>query len=185
MEAIYLNSAIKQFEYYRALGKKTFEQLTEEQLLWQYNEASNSIAIIVNHMWGNMKSRWTDFLIADGEKEWRNRDQEFEDVISSKEELLQKWEEGWACVFSALESVYEGNFNTPIFIRNQEHHIIDAVNRQMMHYGYHVGQIVAMGKMIKGDDWTSLSIPKGGSKAYNQQKFSKGQHGGHFTDDLK
>jgi len=181
----YLQSSLKQFEYYKALGERTFDQLSEEELLWQYNPESNSIAITVNHLWGNMKSRWTDFLTSDGEKEWRNRELEFETVIKTKAELMEKWEEGWACLFTALHAVNKDNFDTTIYIRNQSHSITEAVNRQMMHYAYHVGQIVYIGRMIKGEDWKSLSIPKGKSIAFNRDKFSKGKHDGHFTDDLK
>jgi len=184
MEENYLNSVTKQFEYYKTLGEKTFAQLSEEELFWQYNEASNSIAVTVNHLWGNMLSRWTDFLTTDGEKEWRNRDQEFESVIRSKTELFEKWEEGWECLFQALRSINQGNFQTEVFIRNQSHTIVDAVNRQMMHYAYHIGQIVYVGRMIKGEDWKSLSIPKGQSNAFNTEKFAKGKHTGHFTDDI-
>jgi len=181
----YLQSSLKQFEYYKALGERTFDQLSEEELLWQYNPESNSIAITVNHLWGNMKSRWTDFLTSDGEKEWRNRELEFETVIKTKAELIDKWEEGWACLFTALRAVNKDNFDTTIYIRNQSHSITEAVNRQMMHYAYHVGQIVYIGRMIKGEDWKSLSIPKGKSIAFNRDKFSKGKHDGHFTDDLE
>lgn len=185
MEINYIQSAKKQFEYYKILGQKTFEQLTEDELQWQYDSESNSIAIIVNHLWGNMTSRWTDFLDADGEKEWRNRDMEFESVIKNKEDLLKKWEDGWSCLFKALSTINKDNFNTEIYIRNQVHSIVEAVNRQMAHYAYHIGQIVFIGKMIKGNDWTSLSIPKGHSEKFNKDKFSKGKHKGHFTDDLK
>ncbi len=185
MEEGYIYSATKQFEYYKTLGDKTFAQLNEHDLFWQYNEQSNSIAITVNHLWGNMMSRWTDFLNSDGEKEWRNRDLEFETIIKSREELLKKWVEGWQCLFSALESINEDNFDTKIFIRNQSHSIVEAVNRQMMHYAYHVGQIVYIGRMAKGKEWQSLSIPKGASKDFNKEKFSKGKHDGHFTDDIK
>ena len=185
MHENYLQSVTKQFEYYKSVGERTFDQLEESDLYWQYNEASNSISIIVNHLWGNMMSRWTDFLSSDGEKDWRNRDQEFESVIQSKAELLSKWNEGWACLFDALDSINELNFNTRIFIRNQEHSIIDAVNRQVAHYAYHVGQIAYIGRMIKSNDWRSLTIPKGASKTFNQSKFAKGKHGGHFSDDLK
>lgn len=184
MEESYLNSVIKQFEYYKILGEKTFSQLKEEELFWQFNEESNSIAVMVNHLWGNMKSRWTDFLISDGEKEWRKRDLEFEPVIKSKVELLEKWNDGWGCLFEAINSINEDNFQTEIVIRNQSHSITEAVNRQMMHYAYHIGQIVYVGRMIKGKTWNSLSIPKGESKAFNAQKFSKGIHKGHFTDDI-
>jgi len=185
MHKNYLQSSIKQFEYYKVLGEKTFAQLSEDNLFWQYNPESNSIAITVNHLWGNMMSRWTDFLTSDGEKDWRNRELEFETVIKTRAELMDKWEEGWACLFTALHAVNKDNFDTTIYIRNQSHSITEAVNRQMMHYAYHVGQIVYIGRMIKGKDWQSLSIPKGDSIAFNQDKFSKGKHDGHFTDDLK
>lgn len=185
MQENYLLSVIKQFEYYKSVGKKTIAQLSDDELFWQYHSESNSMAIMVNHLWGNMMSRWTDFLKSDGEKEWRNRDQEFEDTIKSRTELLQKWEEGWSCLFKALSTINSSNFNQQILIRNQNHSIVEAVNRQMMHYAYHVGQMVFLGKMIKGDQWQSLSIPKGQSKSFNAKKFSKGQHDGHFTDDIK
>lgn len=181
----YLFSVKKQFEYYRSLGEKTIRQLEEKDLFWQYNSDSNSIAIIVNHLWGNMLSRWTDFLTSDGEKVWRKRDNEFEPVIKSKDELLNKWNEGWKCLFDALESINESNFYTKVYIRNQEHTIIEAINRQLTHYAYHVGQIVYIGKMIKGQQWESLSIPKGKSDEFNKLKFSKGKHKGFFTDDLQ
>ena len=137
MEADYLNSVKKQFEYYKSVGEKTFDQLDEKDLFWQYNEESNSIAIVVNHLWGNMKSRLTDFLTSDGEKEWRNRNLEFESVIKTKDELLEKWNDG--CLFDALDSVTKENFETKIYIRNQEHSILEAINRQFTHYPYHIG----------------------------------------------
>ena len=181
----YINSVKKQFEYYKILGDKSINQIEEKDIFVQYNNESNSIAIIINHLWGNMKSRWTDFLSTDGEKEWRNRDLEFESVIQTKAEMIAKWEEGWACLFKALNSINTTNFNTEIFIRNQSHTIIEAVNRQMMHYAYHIGQIVYISRMLKAENWNSLSIPKGKSKEFNTQKFSKGKHQGHFTDEIK
>jgi hypothetical protein len=184
MEDNYLKSVKLQFEYYKSLGEKTFDQLHEEELFWMFNEESNSIAIIANHLWGNMKSRWTDFLNSDGEKKWRDRDFEFELVIKSKSELLDKWNEGWGILFNAINTVSKDNFETEIFIRNQSHNILEALNRQMMHYAYHIGQIVYIGRMIKGKDWKSLSIPKGKSKDFNSKKIAKGKHGGHFTDEL-
>lgn len=180
----YLKSVKKQFEYYKSVGEKTFNQLAESDLFWQYNEESNSIAIMVNHLWGNMKSRWTDFLTTDGEKDWRNRDLEFESVIKSRDELLVKWNEGWECLFDALSDINEQNFNTKVYIRNQEHSIIEAINRQLAHYAYHIGQIVYLGRMIRGSKWKSLTIPKGKSTEFNQAKFKKGKHSGHFSDDL-
>lgn len=179
----FLEASILQFHYYKSLGEKTFNQLSEDDLFWQYNAESNSIAITVNHLHGNMLSRWTDFLTSDGEKDWRNRDQEFEDTITSKEELLEKWNAGWSCLFSALESVNESNFDQLIYIRNQGHSITEAILRQLAHYSYHIGEIVYLGRMIKGSEWQSLSIPKGDSKAYNAEKFSQDKKKQHFTEE--
>tara|TARA_R110002153_G_scaffold238976_1_gene393410 strand:+ start:355 stop:912 length:558 start_codon:yes stop_codon:yes gene_type:complete len=184
MEDIYLKSVKLQFEYYKTLGEKTFDQLSDDELFWQFNEESNSIAIIVNHLWGNMKSRWTDFLISDGEKKWRDRDLEFELALKSRSELLNKWNDGWGILFDALNSVNKENFETEVFIRKQSHSISEALNRQMMHYAYHIGQIVYIGRMIRGQNWKSLSIAKGKSKDFNTNKLSQGKHGGHFTDEL-
>lgn len=185
MKNEYLNSVKKQFKYYKSVGEKTFKQLKENDFFWQPNQESNSIAIIVNHLYGNMTSRWTNFLNSDGEKEWRNRDLEFESVIKTKNELIEKWNDGWNCLFEALNSLNENNFETKVYIRNQEHSILEAINRQLAHYSYHIGQIVYIGKMIKANQWHSLTIPKGKSKAFNKEKFSKGKHKGHFSDDLK
>ncbi|EZH71565.1 hypothetical protein ATO12_07080 [Aquimarina atlantica] len=180
----YLEGIQKQFAYYKSLGEKTINQIPDEKLFWQYNDESNSIAIIVKHLWGNMKSRWTDFLTTDGEKEWRQRDAEFENDIASKEDLLTKWNDGWQCLFEALESINQDNFNQPIYIRNIEHSITEAINRQLAHYSYHIGQIVSIGKMIVGKEWQSLSIPKGKSTAYNQKRFAAPKHKAHYTDKL-
>lgn len=159
----YIKSIRYQFEYYKLLGEKTFDQLTDEQLCWQHNAESNSIATIVKHLWGNMLSRWTDFLTTDGEKEWRQREAEFENDLQSRDELLKKWNEGWACLFKALDQVTESNLNSIIYIRNQGHTVMEALNRQLAHYPYHVGQIVFIGKMMKDKEWKSLSIPRGGT----------------------
>ncbi|RYG07664.1 MAG: DUF1572 domain-containing protein [Chitinophagaceae bacterium] len=185
METEFLRSARKQFEYYKSVGDKTMAQLSEKDLFWQFNHDSNSIAIIVNHLWGNMMSRWTDFLSQDGEKEWRNRDLEFEPVIQTKAELLARWNEGWQCLFNALDTVNKTNFGTVIYIRNQAHSVTDAINRQLAHYAYHVGQMVYIGKMVASESWQSLTIPKGKSVDFNETKFAKGRHEGHFSDDLK
>lgn len=185
MKTEYLKSVKNQFEYYKSVGEKTFAQLDNKDLFWQFNEETNSIAIIVNHLWGNMKSRWTDFLTTDGEKEWRDRDLEFESIIKTKDEFLEKWNEGWKYLFDALDSVNEDNFETKVYIRNQEHSILEAINRQFAHYSYHIGQIVSISKMIKGSEWSSLTIPKGNSIKFNKEKFSKGKHKGHFSYDLK
>ena len=180
----YLSSVKKQFHYYRDLGDKTFNQITEEGLFWQYNEESNSIATIVKHIHGNMMSRWTDFLTTDGEKEWRKRDEEFECDITTKEDLIKLWNEGWDCLFNAINPLTEDDMDKIIYIRNMGHSIDEAINRQLAHYPYHIGQIVFLGKMLQNEDWQSLSIPKGSSKAYNADKFSKPKSRKHFTEDL-
>lgn len=180
-----LDNTKQLFAYYKSLGEKTFDQLDEKGLFWQYNDQSNSIAIIVNHLAGNMKSRWTNFLTTDGEKEWRNRDSEFEATIKSKTELITAWETGWKCLFDALDSIDEKNLETVVYIRNQAHTISDAINRQLAHYSSHIGQIIYIGRMVKADQWTSLSIPKGRSADFNEEKVSRGKHGGHFTDDMR
>lgn len=167
MKSNYLSSVIERFQYYRELGDKTISQVPDDKLNWMYNEDSNSIATIVKHMWGNMMSRWTDFLNSDGEKDWRMRDAEFENDLGSREEILAKWNEGWDCLFAALSTVEGVDLESTVEIRKEPHTIIEAVNRQLAHYAYHVGQMVFLGKMICGSDWKSLSIPKGGSQAFN------------------
>lgn len=169
----YLDSVNKEFELYKSLGEKTFQQLTDEQLRWQYNSESNSIATIVKHMWGNMLSRWTDFLTTDGEKPNRNREAEFENDIADREELLQKWNEGWNCLFNAIRPLKEEDLSTTVYIRNEPHTVTQAINRQVAHYAYHVGQIVYIGRMIRGSQWKSLSIPRGGTNTFNEEMFRR------------
>lgn len=183
MTTNYLESARKQFEYYKTLGERSIAQLSDEELFWQYNPESNSIGIIVKHLWGNMLSRWTDFLTSDGEKEWRQREAEFDADIKDQQELMEKWNAGWACLFTALDSLNEDNFDTTIYIRNMGHTVVEAINRQMAHYAYHVGQMTYIARMIKGADWQSLSIPRGESAAYNQAKFAKPKHREHFSEE--
>ena len=180
----FIESSKKQFAYYKALGDRTFEQLTPEQLFMAPNNQSNSIAVIVNHLHGNMLSRWTDFLTTDGEKETRKRDQEFEAIIKEAPEMFSKWERGWKVLFDALDEVNAQNIDTLVYIRNQGHSIVEAVHRQLCHYAYHVGQIVFYAKILKEDNtFSSLSIPKGESKAYNKGKFSAPKSKTHFTDE--
>lgn len=180
----YLKSSIKQFEYYKMLGDKTFEQLNNTDVHWQYNTESNSIAITVKHIVGNMLSRWTNFLNEDGEKEWRKRDTEFEDSYTTKEDMVEAWEKGWLCLFNAITPLTENDLEHIIYIRNQGHTVTEAINRQLSHYAYHIGQIVFVAKMLKGKNWQSLSIPKGISKIYNANKFSKNKGRRFFTDDI-
>ena len=185
MTTSYLTSIVKQFEYYKSLGEKTFDQLTDADIHWQYNSESNSIAIVTKHIVGNMLSRWTNFLTEDGEKIWRERDQEFEDTYSNKEEMLDAWNTGWNCLFNAIKPLSDDQLEQIVYIRNQGHTVTEAINRQLAHYAYHVGQIVFLGKMIQGDNWKSLSIPKGKSANYNQEKFAQEKERKHFTEDLK
>src|SRR5690606_30034204 len=149
----------------------------------------NSIAIIVKHLSGNMLSRWTDFLTSDGEKQWRNRDSEFEetheliDVNQAKAALVENWDKGWKCLFDALEGLQPENLCDIVYIRNEGHTAMEAINRQLAHYSYHVGQIVFYAKMLKDDAWSSLSIPRNKSNDYNADKFSKDKSRGQFTDE--
>jgi hypothetical protein len=164
----YLDSSRKQFRYYKTVGDKSIERMTEEQLHWQYNPESNSIAIIARHMAGNSLSRWTDFLTTDGEKDWRNRDDEFEDTITSKEDLIAYWNKGWQCLFDAVDPLTTADLQTTVYIRSEPHTVVEAINRQLAHLAYHVGQITCIAKMIAGDKWVSLTIPKGGSQSFNK-----------------
>jgi hypothetical protein len=180
----YLTSAKKQFAYYKLLGEQTISQVSDEALFWQYNAESNSIALIVKHLWGNMLSRWTDFLTTDGEKDWRNRDEEFENDISTREELMARWHAGWDCLLTTLDSLQLEDLQKEIFIRNMGHSVVEAINRQLAHYPYHIGQIVFIGKMVCNEHWTSLSIPRGTSTAYNAGKFAQPKRTEHFIDEL-
>ena len=171
----YLKVVQERFTSVKSLGEKTISQLSEEDIHWRFNEASNSVAVIVKHVSGNMVSRWTDFLTTDGEKANRNRDQEFENDISSKQELMTIWEKGWNVLFAALNELSEQDLLKTIYIRGERHTVLDAIERQMAHYAYHIGQIVFIGKQLKGDAWESLSIPKGNSEQYLQQMLEKHQ----------
>ncbi len=160
IETEFLKSAIIRFKEYKTLAEKTFVQLNDEQMHFQPNEVSNSIAIIIQHLHGNMLSRWTNFLTEDGEKEWRRRDEEFEVHQSSKEESLNLWDEGWQVFLDALESLTNEDLLKTITVRTQPLIVVDAINRQLAHYSYHVGQIVYLGRWMKEGEWQSLSIPK-------------------------
>lgn len=166
LEQNFLSDSIKRFRYYKELGNQTFKQLTESELFHQPSSESNSIAVIVQHMHGNMRSRWTHFLTEDGEKEWRERDGEFEEKKYSKEDLLNKWEEGWACLLDTLDSLTPQDLTKTITIRTEPLSVYDAILRQLAHYPYHVGQIVYLGRLLRNEQWMSLSIPKGDSLSY-------------------
>ncbi len=179
----YLESANRQFRMYKQLGEKAIAQMNDESLNWQANEDSNSVAAIVKHLWGNMLSRWTDFLTTDGEKTWRQRDAEFENDATSREAILQQWEEGWQCLFTALDSITNNDLERIIYIRNDGHTILEAINRQIAHYSYHVGQIVYLAKICSQNNWNSLSIPRNQSAQYNAGKFAQEKDKRNFTDE--
>ena len=169
----FLKSTLREFRDYKALGDKTFTQLNENDFHFQPNSECNSIAVIIQHMHGNMLSRWTNFLTEDGEKKWRKRDDEFEVHSFSKERLIQLWEEGWKLVFDTVESLKEDDLTKTIYIRNKPHSVIAAINRQLTHYASHVGQIILLGKIIKAADWQTLSIPRGQSATFNEKMMKK------------
>src|SRR5215467_2855453 len=163
----YLEDSLSLFHYYKKLAERAMEQVSDEQLFQVLDEEMNSIAIIVKHMAGNMRSRWTDFLNTDGEKPDRNRDSEFVTPPQNRAELLRMWDAGWKCVFAALEPLSEQDLKRKVTIRGEEHSVMQAVNRQIAHYAYHVGQIVFLAKHSAGANWKALTIPKKKSAEFN------------------
>ncbi|ETN96546.1 DUF1572 family protein [Zhouia amylolytica] len=183
MNSNYLESTRKQFRYYKSLADKTFVVLNDDDIHWRKVEVQNNIVTLVKHMAGNMLSRFTNFLSEDGEKDWRNRDDEFEDTLATKDEMITYWDKGWNCLFNSMDHLSPKDLERIIYIRNEGHTVLEALNRQMAHYAYHVGQIVFIGKLLKGDQWNSLTIPKGASKDFNKEKFNQNKERRHFTDD--
>lgn len=171
--ANYLMIVKKRFQAVKELADITIQRLSNEELNWACNEESNSIAVIIRHMSGNMVSRWTNFLTSDGEKPYRNRDEEFSTATATKDELLLIWEKGWKVLFSALDSLKEEDLLKNITIRGESHLVMDAIERQMAHYSYHVGQIVYIGKLLKNEEWESLSIPRGKSDEFLKEMLDK------------
>lgn len=169
----FLKDAIKRFAYYKELGDKTFEQLEDFHFYYQPTSESNSIAVIVKHMHGNMLSRWTNFLTEDGEKEWRKRDAEFEVTKSDKQDILTAWNEGWNCLLSSLENLRPDDLQKIVTIRTEPLTVYDAILRQLAHYPYHVGQIVYIGKLVSNEKWQTLSIAKGQSFEFLQMVKNK------------
>lgn len=181
-EENFLESSRKLFRYYKSQGEKAIEQLSDDQITARPNEASNSIALIVHHLSGNMLSRWTDFLTTDGEKSTRNREAEFEEGYPDKKTMLEAWERGWKALLDTLDSLKPADLQTLIYIRNEGQTVLEAIQRQLAHYPLHVGQILYQAKALKGSEFQSLSIPKGNSAAFNAQKFSTEKARKHFTD---
>jgi hypothetical protein len=165
----YIRDSIGVFQYYKKLGERAMAQCPDTALFTVLDAESNSIAIIVKHLWGNMRSRWTDFLTSDGEKPDRNRDAEFEAPPTTRPELLEMWERGWKLLFGALEPLSDAELARTITIRTEPHSVMQAINRQVAHYSYHVGQIVYLARHFAGDKWQSLTIPKKKSAEFNRQ----------------
>ncbi len=167
----YLEDSLELFRHYKKLAEGAMEQVTDEQLLetTTFDGEMNSIAVLVKHMTGNIRSRWTDFLTSDGEKPNRNRDSEFVEPPSSREELMKIWEDGWKCLFHALEALSENDLEQRVTIRGEAHSVMQAINRQVAHYSYHIGQIVLLAKYFARDRWQSLSVPRNQSEEFNRK----------------
>lgn len=165
----YIEDSLSLFRYYKKLSEGAMEQLSDEQLFTALDEEMNSIAIIVKHMAGNMRSRWTDFLTSDGEKPDRNRDTEFVAPPATRAELMRVWNDGWERIFQALEPLSDADLEREVFIRSEPHSVMQAVNRQIAHYAYHCGQIVFLAKHLKGNNWKTLSVPRNRSAEFNRK----------------
>ena len=165
----YLEDSLALFAYYKKLAERAMEQVTDEQLFANLDDEANSIAIVVKHVAGNMRSRWTDFLTTDGEKAGRDRDSEFVDPPATREALLETWEDAWARVFQALEPLSDADLGRTVTIRGEAHSVMQAINRQASHYAYHVGQIVLLAKHFACERWQSLSVPRNRSAEFNRR----------------
>ena len=163
----YVKDATDLLRYYKRLGDRAMAQAPDAALFASLDEESNSIAIIVKHVVGNMLSRWTDFLTTDGEKPGRKRDTEFEDPPKTREELLARWEAGWKCMFDTLAQLTDTDLNRTVYIRTEPHSVMQAIQRQVGHYAYHVGQMVYLAKHFSGAKWTALTVPRRKSADFN------------------
>lgn len=170
----FLQNVISRFHEYKGLAEKAMAQLSDESLIHDVADGNNSIVVIVKHLRGNMLSRWTNFLTEDGEKPWRRREEEFVHEHLTREKLMLLWEEGWAQMFDTLESLTEADLSRTIHIRGAAMNAMEAIIRQVMHYSYHVGQIILLCRQELGDDWKSLSIPRGGTAAFNAVMVAQG-----------
>ena len=169
----YLRDSLFLFQYYDKLAERAMEQVTDDQLVAAQDGEMNSIAIIVKHLAGNMRSRWINFLTSDGEKADRKRDTEFEDPPATRAALMKVWEEGWNCVFTALDPLSDADLDRTVFIRGEPHSVMQAINRQIAHYAYHCGQIVFLAKHLQAAQWKALTVPRGKSEEFNQRVVAK------------
>lgn len=166
----YLEDSLALFAHYKKLAERAIAQVSDHHLFTSLDPDSNSIAILVQHLAGNMRSRWTDFLTSDGEKPSRNRDAEFEEPAApTRAALLADWESGWACLFSALHSLTDADLTRSVTIRGEAHSVLQAINRQLAHYPHHIGQIVLLAKHFAADRWQTLSVPRKGSQEFNRK----------------
>ncbi|MCB0599639.1 MAG: DUF1572 family protein [Saprospiraceae bacterium] len=185
MEAVnYLDTVEKLFHYYKSMAEKAIHQIDDHQFHQKIHPEDNSVAIILQHMIGNMRSRFTDFFTSDGEKSWRDRESEFLDPALGKSQLLHEWESAWITVFTAIDQARGHPLDAIVYIRNEGHTVLEAFQRQLAHYAYHTGQIVFLSKSLAGSHWKSLSIPKGQSDSFNAEKFSKDKSKSFFTDKM-
>jgi Protein of unknown function (DUF1572) len=169
----YLQDSLSLFRYYKKLTERALEQVSDEQLFATLDGEMNSIAIIVKHLAGNMRSRWKDFLTSDGEKPDRQRDTEFEDPPATRSALMNSWEDGWNFVFTALDPLSDADIERTVLVRGEPHSVMQAINRQIAHYAYHCGQIVFLAKHLQAAKWKSLSVPRGKSEEFNQRVAAK------------
>jgi hypothetical protein len=181
--SLYLTDVVDQFHQLKSLGDRALAQVRDEGLFAALDPESNSLAVLIQHMAGNLRSRWTDFLRSDGEKPDRDRDSEFEvSGETTRAQLLDRWEEGWRCLFQALAALHEEDLALTVLIRAEPHSVVKAINRQLTHYAYHVGQIVFLSKHLASAGWRNLSVPRGGTRRFNEEKFGSGSKGGPRQD---
>jgi hypothetical protein len=175
MQTEYITTTQKSFAAYKTLAEKAIAQVEEKRLFWIFNNESNSIGMIVQHISGNMVSRFTNFYDEDGEKPWRDRDREFEVILSTREEVMEAWNSGWAIFMNVINNLKPEDLSRTVYIRGEAHSVFEAINRQLAHYSYHIGQIVYLSKMLNETGWKSLSIPKNKSGEFNSEKFGGGR----------
>lgn len=181
----YLGDSLKSFRNYKKLAERAIEQVSDDEFFTAIDEEANSIAVVVKHIAGNLRSRWTDFLTTDGEKDFRDRDTEFEITFDTRESLMEFWETGWQTLFDAIEPLSADDFSRTVTIRGQPHTVVEAINRQLTHYAYHVGQIVLLAKHFRSTEWKTLSVPKNRSTEFNRFLAEKQASGDTSTDRME
>jgi hypothetical protein len=181
----YHSDAVQSFRNYKRLAERAIEQVRDEEFFAAIDAEANSIGVVVKHIAGNLVSRWSDFLTSDGEKPSRNRDTEFEMIGDTRESLMEYWERGWKTLFDSLEPLTAEDFSRTVTIRGEPHTVVEAVNRQLTHYAYHIGQIVLLAKHFKSSDWKTLSVPKSKSAEFNKFLADKQLEGVAKTDRME